>query len=120
MTKDIPFLLGTAAMKSNLSIEEVGKILSNRLFGDLKFEGKEKNIYDEVPAMYIESDIIGLRFVLSGYSGMGENERFVLEINPIHIFEDIDQKAYRLDSYLTLLLKDVLVDVQEIQVMDIR
>ena len=29
MTKDIPFLLGTAAMKSNLSIEEVGEILSN-------------------------------------------------------------------------------------------
>ena len=120
MTKDIPFLLGTAAMKSNLSMEEVGEILSNRLFGNLKFEGKEKNIYDEVPAMYIESDIIGLRFILSGYSGMGENERFVLEINPIHIFKDIDQKAYRLDSYLTLLLKDVLADVQEIQVMDIR
>lgn len=119
MTNNVPFLVGYAMMKSNLKIEEVGEILSNRLFGDLKFEGKEKNIYDEVPAMYVESDIIGLRFILSGYSGMGESERFILEISPIHIFKDIDQKEYRLDRYLTLLLKDVLVDVQEIQVMDI-
>lgn len=64
----IPFIKGTTTFKTELSIEEAGELISQKLFGGLELSGLDKQIYDEVPAIYIEHEIMGLR-VVSGQKG---------------------------------------------------
>src|SRR5438876_5199785 len=56
---------------SDKSLEEVAEIVSNRLFGGVRFIGKGEYIRDEVPAIYSERDILGMRVVLTGGPGQG-------------------------------------------------
>ena len=63
---------------SQLSLEEVGELISKKIFGGLKFIGREQYIRDEVPAVYLESDLLGLSYVLSG----GPVDGYFLEIEP--------------------------------------
>lgn len=53
-------------ISSRLSLEEVGQILSDRVFGGIPFVGREEYIRDEIPAIYSESWLFGTRFVLTG------------------------------------------------------
>lgn len=115
----VPFIVGAVALKSDLSIEEVGEKIAEKLFGSLKFIGKEEEIYEEVPAVYIAPNILGLRIILQGYSGMEDANGFSLGIHPAKTFKNVEMKECKLDGFLTLLLKDALKDVKEIQVIDV-
>ncbi|MBN9386289.1 MAG: hypothetical protein J0H74_36355 [Chitinophagaceae bacterium] len=117
MNKELPFLAGHVALKSDLSIEEVAKILSERLFGGLKFGGKEKEIYEEVPAIFIDPDILGFNIVLQGYPGINEEIGYSLSILPNIHLDGVTFKDISLDDYLIHLLKVVLKDVKEIIVV---
>jgi|SRR5690606_9436063 len=113
-----PSLVGTVVMQSNLEIEEVGDILSQVLFGGLKLGGKDKKIYEEVPAIFLYPPILGFRAILQGYKGFGEDEGYVLEIIPDFTVRDVKRVTVKLDSYLTMLLKDRLKDHDQIKVLD--
>lgn len=101
----IPYLVGTVAFQSSQTLEEVGKLISERLFGGLKFEGKEEYIYEEIPAIYISELILGLRVILSGYSGFDEEEWFELKLGPLRGVPQNGEK-YDLSAYLETLLSD--------------
>ena len=62
---------------SDKSLEEVAEIVSNRLFGGVRFIGKGEYIRDEVPAIYSERDILGMRIILMGGPGQ---EGYYLEM----------------------------------------
>jgi len=118
MGQKIPYFSGSVVLLSNLSIEEVGNILSDRLFGGLPFGGKEQCLYEEVPAIFIEPFILGFNIILSGYGGFGEDEGYVLETRQDKKFsiDYVQSSHYRLDGYLYLLVKDALKDISEIVV----
>ncbi|MED1786881.1 hypothetical protein P4V47_05060 [Brevibacillus laterosporus] len=101
----VPFLVGTVAFQSNQSLEEVGKLISERLFGGLQFGGKEEYIHEEIPAIYISELILGLRVILSGYSGFGEEDWFVLKLGPLRGVPKNGEK-YDLSVYLQTLFSD--------------
>jgi hypothetical protein len=119
----VPFIKATISFQSTLSISEVGAYISPILFGGLKFEGLEKNIYDEVPAIFINDAILGLTIVLSGYNGFGENERYILEISPKNlklknIFKgEIELEEYNISNYIRNLLVYSLNDNDKIKLL---
>ena len=113
-----PFLVGTVVMQSNLEIEEVGDILSQALFGGLKLGGKDKRIYEEVPAIFLHPPILGFRAILQGYKGFGKDEGYVLTISPEFTVRDVKRVTVRLDLYLIHLVKDALKNSDQIKGLD--
>lgn len=119
----VPFIKGVISFQSNMSIHEVGEYISSSLFGGVDFQGLEKNIYDEVPAIFIDKAILGLTIVLSGYSGFGDNERFILEISPKNldlknIFQgDIELEEYVISEYVRKLLTYYLNGNDKIKIL---
>lgn len=115
----IPFFTCALSLQSDKSIEEVGEILSKVLFGGLPFGGKDEFIRDEIPAIYINEDIIGLNVVLYGYGG--ENG-FILEAYPSFKLEGLEPGEYdefKLDRYFTSLLsnvKGIKVDFEKVHI----
>lgn len=108
MISKIPFLVGHVTLQSNLSLEEVGQILSEKIFGGLQFGGKELAIHEEVPAIFIDQQFMGLQVVLDGYSGLDNDSSFELSIHQVKAFEGLRNEAVNLDDYLTALLNQRL------------
>ena len=63
-------------ISTQLSLEELGAIISDRVLGGGSLTGKENYIRDEIPAIYTESEILGTRFILLGEPG---DEGYYLE-----------------------------------------
>lgn len=78
MKKYVPYIIANVAIEySNGELEDLARLISKQIFGGIKFVGKEKFIRDEVPAIYIESDLFGLKVVLTE-----EDDFYGLEIYP--------------------------------------
>ncbi len=118
----IKYFTGAAGFQSSLDIEEVGKEISKCLFGGLSFGGLEDSLYEEIPAIYIDSQFLGLRIILCGYQGIDEgdiyefdsdNENYyILDINDLYInprlksiFPNEELEATEIDDYLEGLLR---------------
>jgi hypothetical protein len=68
--------------KSDLDIESLGRLISENLVGGLPFEGLEKYIRDEIPAIYING-ILGCRLILLGFPGEPGDNRSSLVITEL-------------------------------------
>lgn len=97
---------------SERSLEEVAEIVSAKLLGGIPFIGMEEFIYDEVPAVYAELDVLGLRIILAGYPGEG----YQLDMYPRDYPDDFSESssvnlsqdfAVNISEYIAFLLKDV-------------
>jgi hypothetical protein len=106
----IPIMKGSVVIKSNLEIEELGRIISNALFSNCTFVGRDKNIYDEVPAIFIDRGLLGLNITLSGNKGITDEYGYSLEVMPKNIPENIEIEKINISSYLSLLLKQIESD----------
>ena len=118
METKFQYILGVACLKSNLALEEVGQILSEKLFGGIPFGGKDKYIHEEVPAIFISQTVMGLRIVLDGHSGLESGMGFNLNITSLIVPDNVAYEDIRLDNYLTQLLKIQLSDRDDIVVID--
>jgi len=115
---DIPFFTGHVNMQSDLPIEEVGKEVSKILFGGLEFGGKELEICEEVPAIFIQSAILGLQVILQGTSGFDKINGYYLSITPLdNIVSDKKRSKFGLENYLYELLKVGLFETPDILVL---
>jgi hypothetical protein len=54
---------------SDKSLEEVAEVISKHLLGGVGFIGKSECIRDEIPTIYSEADILGMRVILMGEPG---------------------------------------------------
>lgn len=104
------FIKGNINFKSQLSIEDVAKTISNSLFGGAKFCGLEKCIYDEVPAVFIENGVLGLSVIIQGYEGIDSLQGYWLEIIPNHNIEGVEILEVNIDNYLNSLFKNLFSD----------
>ena len=53
-------------LSSRMSLEEVGRVVSDRVLGGVPFVGREEYIRDEVPAIYSKAEVLGIRLILMG------------------------------------------------------
>ena len=56
----------TVRIRSLLELEEVGRIISDRVLGGALLAGREDHIRDEIPAIYTLAPVLGLCFILQG------------------------------------------------------
>jgi hypothetical protein len=63
------FVQSFTDLSSELPIKELGALLSERIFAGISFVGLEEGILDEIPAMRLERDFLGLRVILGGRPG---------------------------------------------------
>ncbi|WP_052324287.1 hypothetical protein [Flavihumibacter sp. ZG627] len=119
MQKVAPFIVGYVSLKSELSLEELAVILSQKLFGGLEFGGKELEIHEEVPAIFLNEPILGLKVVLEGYSGFEDESHFTLSVSPWITLSDIERIDMRIDDYLVGLLKVQLKDIDSIKILEV-
>lgn len=112
-----PHINGIVCLNSDLTIEELGTIISKKLFAGAVFGGKEKHIYDEVPAIFIKDLIFGNRVILQGSSKDGYALEIISEYdmsdNP-H-FKEFELYNVNIDDYLYALLEENLKDNPEIE-----
>ena len=113
----IPYITGLVRIKSNLTLEEVGAILSRELFGDLKFGGRDKSIHEEIPAIFIEPTILGSQIILDGYNEEDEDQTFLLSILPLRS-SDLKSEKFRVNEYLTSLVKYLLRERSDLTVLE--
>ena len=53
-------------IESKLTLQQIGAILSERVFGGIPMGGLTEYIRDEVPAIYTTNRYLGTRFILMG------------------------------------------------------
>lgn len=115
----------TCVMKTTLSLEELAEIISRQLLGGIPFGGKERSIWEEVPAVYINAPIFGMLIVLGeGRKDDGDKNCFVLETGPWGDFSryiydnNVPYEIAPQDDYLYQLLKFGLRDVPEVEILE--
>lgn len=112
----IPHIHGSVNLKSELSLEQVGEIISNKILSGVLLEGKEKRIYDEVPAIFNGS--LGFSFILQGYSGLNHTIGFIFSIVPNFSVRGAEKYDINVDSYLIALFKEKLKNISEIKIVE--
>jgi hypothetical protein len=74
-------LIGSVEIYSELELEDLGKIISEEIFGNIPFVGLLNYVYEEVPTIFIErGSLLGLDVKLFGYKSSAENGRYFLQI----------------------------------------
>ena len=100
----IPSIWGTLNFYSSLSLENLGSVISDAMFSGLSFGGREKNIYDEVPAIFIDSQPLGLKVVLSG----NDQDGYRLEVQSYFRVKGVTNERVYIDGYLFEFFKAYL------------
>ena len=99
---------GRVKFSSPLELEEVGKLIGEKLFAGLVFEGLDMNIHDEVPTILIIRPVMGIRFWISQDYDTDPNIRFyTLGCRWRHLVKKpAPYTPVRLDVYLRSLLME--------------
>lgn len=93
------------------SLEELAEVLSQSLFAGLRFVGLGEGIWDEVPAVRLERNFLGLRVELGG--APGRDQGFTLQVEPIDFpwnripAVEASVASVDLSAYLGYLLEQV-------------
>lgn len=74
------YLIAFVDFMAPWELQELTQRLSSHMFGGLKFVGLDEGIWDEVPAMRLQSPVLGLQIVVGGEGG---DRGFTMEINTI-------------------------------------
>jgi hypothetical protein len=103
-------IIGKVHLKSDLDISELGKIISEQILGGVVLDGLEKNIYEEVPAIFAQKGLLGLSVVLQGYLGFDNEVGYWFELTPIFSDNKQDVETVNLSVYLTSLFKNKIIN----------
>jgi hypothetical protein len=120
----IPEFLGYISLRSNLPLEALGELLSEKVFAGAKFGGKERAIHEEIPAIFIQNPFMGMLIVLDGYSGLGDDKWFTIHFQTWGDFgrylrtNQIEENRVKLDWYLYYLFKEGLQNHPEIVIIE--
>lgn len=86
----------------------------------IPFQGRELAIYEEVPAIFIKDDILGLSIILNGYRGYGKDERYILDIYPrrfTRTFGKVESKEFDMSEYMERLLEVTFKDDKTLELL---
>jgi hypothetical protein len=91
----ILYPMALVRIRTAQALEQVGEILSKRLFGGIPFGPDESGSFEEVPALRLQNDLLGLRVALHGHPGL-----YILELR------ETAESVHR-DSERDLLIMDI-------------
>ncbi|MDQ0227740.1 hypothetical protein [Metabacillus niabensis] len=110
--KKYPYFTCSLVIFSEEDIFGVAKIISEKLVGGIPFGGLEDYIYEEVPAVYINENILGFELVIQGYGG---EDGYILELHP-HPCNSRPDDAERVTIEITSYIASLLEGVENIKV----
>jgi hypothetical protein len=113
MKTSIPNHWGIISLKYFGTLEQLAKIISDNIFAGCEFGGLEKGIYEEVPAVFIDSRILGMNIILSE----GMNNHYNLEVHGNYKPKGVTHQRVQLDEYLYFLLRDTFIDNNDIEIV---
>ncbi|MEB7453629.1 hypothetical protein [Lysinibacillus sphaericus] len=119
--KKYPYFYCSLPVISEKNIVDLAKVISSKIAGNIPFEGLENYIYEEVPAIYINSNILGFEVILKGYGG---EKGYYLEVNSHpsnNEPEDIDEIDIDITKYIASLIEgtpDIKIKYKEIKSED--
>ncbi|HEY2495001.1 MAG TPA: hypothetical protein VGI33_19090 [Paenibacillus sp.] len=102
--KKYPYFSCSLPVISDKNIIDLAIIISSKIAGNIPFEGLEESIYDEVPAIYINSNILGFEVIIKGYGG---EKGYFLEVNS-HPSNDEPDDAEEIDIDITRYIASLL------------
>lgn len=117
----VPDFWGDCKIISQLELKIVADILSKNIFGGIPFIYGEHSIWEEVPSMYIDSNIFGLLVIIGGYGGSQGydiNVQIYGNFNRYLFSNRIKTSRFKLDMYLYYLLKEGLKDYPEMEAIE--
>ena len=113
---DLKFIQAFVDFESRLPLLETAKLLSDEVFAGIQFTGLDEGIWDEVPAMRLNRDFLGLRVVVGG--GSDEKRSYTLEIEafdfPWSKIPEVDSQAAICD--LSEYIREQLKEIKDIEV----
>lgn len=92
-----------------MELEELGRIVSDRVLGGIPLEGRSDHIRDEIPAIYTKRAVLGMRFVLlgapddEGFYLEGESRTAIKRMSP----DEIRKSLFDISSIVAELLNGV-------------
>lgn len=98
----IPTLWGKVILESSLELNELATLVGNTLFSGLEFSGLEDEICEEIPAVYLKENILGLKVSLYGSPSL----TYCLSVQGVFHTESIRNERVYLDGYLFELCKN--------------
>ena len=110
-------IIGKVQLRSKLNLIELGKIISEKILGGVVLDGIEKNIYEEVPAIFAQKGLLGLLVVLQGYEGMENEIGYWFNLTPNFSENKSEAETINLYNYLTALFKSKIIN-EEIKIID--
>ncbi len=86
-------------------MEELADLLSKAVFGEIPFGGLDFCICEEVPAVFLMSDFLGLKVILQGYGG---EAGYAISISP-NVDFDVNDHLYEVNisNYVASLIKRI-------------
>jgi hypothetical protein len=99
MVRGMQKVTAITSFRSPEPLTEVGLLLSERLFGGIPFVSTDA--YDEVPALTLSTQVLGLRVDL-----LGDGGSYQLRLGSVYAGDTIPNYL-RMDEYLEQLLHEV-------------
>ena len=114
---NLPRFKGGIAFKTTLTLEELGDIISNKIFAGAQFGGKDQHIYEEIPAVFIM--LFGWQLILQqGDTDSNKVTNYVLDLFQFSPVPNYDNKIH-LNSYMEYIFIEKLKDIPEIEVIGV-
>lgn len=110
--KKYPYFYSSLPVISEKNIVDLAKVISSKIAGNIPFEGLENYIYDEVPAIYINSNILGFEVILKGYGGA---TGYYLEVSS-HPSNNEPDDMNEIDIDITRYIASLLEGTPEIKI----
>ncbi len=115
----VNFLIGSVRIKTELDIITLGNIISKEMLCGIQLGGLERKIYNEIPAIYIQTgSLLGLDVTLQGWWELSEKDIYILEISTLHTVDNESRNAALLNNYLKSYCKQNLKDYLEIEILN--
>jgi len=113
LVMQITNITGSTYFKSKLDIQNVGKIIGQKILGGLAF-GNLDGFFEEVPGILIENEILGFQISIQETvpSDVHFYTEYVLSITPLHTA--IELTPAKIDDYLDSLFEKVFSGSSEI------
>jgi hypothetical protein len=111
--------IGAVVIKTNLSIEELGSLLSTKILGGLALGGKELEIHEEIPCIFLAENVLGFRIELDGNPGFKEETFYSFQVSNIGFPSAAEAKEQLTDIslYMYFLIKDAFLGRTDIVVI---
>jgi hypothetical protein len=117
---NIPYFTGHVILKTELSLVQLGDLLSTHLFNSIPFSPSTSGRFEEVPTLILDQPILGYEILLHGPSEFSEHDFFSLAINGPDIRSKSTEKWERvkIDLYLKAWVCEQLSKEEHVEVLE--